>query len=220
MRNRKCKHNWIIIQQYYNEGHTWRDLTKKFGVQQASIFKAIKRGDFKSSRNHSDALKLKYQNGYRRTHTEETKKKISEKRIQYLLAHPEKVPYRINHSSKRSWPEIVFENALKSSGIVGWISEYQHGLYQYDFAWIDKKIDVEVDGGTHKTEKVKKIDARRDIFSKEKGWTVLRFDAERVKKDVVGCIKELISVIERVFPKEYTTVNPTKVGMRLDYKEE
>jgi very-short-patch-repair endonuclease len=34
--------------------------------------------------------------------------------------------------------------------------EYRNSIYKYDFAWLKEKIDVEIDGGTHKTEKVKK----------------------------------------------------------------
>lgn len=97
----------------------------------------------------------------------------------------------MNHSSKKSWPEEVFENALKSSGITGWEYRYRKGIYEYDFAFPELKIDVEVDGATHKSEKVKKIDKRRDKYSKNEGWTVIRFEAKEVKKDVLKCINEL-----------------------------
>jgi very-short-patch-repair endonuclease len=85
----------------------------------------------------------------------------------------------------------VFENALISSEITGWKYRFQNGIYQYDFAFPEQKIDVEIDGGTHLTEKVKKIDARRDEFSRQCGWIVIRFTADQVKKDVVGCIQVL-----------------------------
>lgn len=111
--------------------------------------------------------------------------------IKYLTENPDRVPYLINHSSKKSYPEQVFENALVSSNITGWLYAYQHGIYEYDFAWPEQKIDVEIDGSTHLLENVKKIDIRRDEFSKNKGWIVLRFTASQVKKDVVSCIKEL-----------------------------
>ena len=80
-------------------------------------------------------------------------------------------------------------------GITGWVSRYRHSIYEYDFAWIKEKIDVEIDGSTHKTEKVKKIDSRRDEFSRQNGWLVVRFEAERVKKDVIGCLNELKTII-------------------------
>lgn len=191
----KLKYKWEEIQKFYDDGHTWEEITYKFNINKVTLYRAMKRGYFISSRNKSEAMKLHCIKFGAFKHTEETKRKISKSRIDYLLKHPDKIPYKINHSSKRSWPEIVFENALKSAGITGWESEYQHGIYSYDFAWCDKKIDVEVDGGTHKTEKVKRIDKRRDEFSIKSGWKVIRFDANRVKKDVVGCLNELLPVL-------------------------
>lgn len=184
------KYDWNKIQEFYNKNHTWREVKKEFGVASASIHKAVKRGDLKL-RNKSEASHISHKKFGIRKHTEETKKKISEKRIQFLIENPDKVPYVVNHSSKKSWPEEVFENALKSFGIKGWIYKYRNSIYEYDFAFPDLKLDVEVDGGTHKTEKVKKIDERRDEFSRQQGWKVLRFEAERVKKNVVSCIEEL-----------------------------
>lgn len=46
-------------------------------------------------------------------HSEETKRKISEIRKKFLLEHPDKVPYKLNHSSKQSYPEKFFENFFK-----------------------------------------------------------------------------------------------------------
>ncbi len=126
-----------------------------------------------------------------RTHSDDSKKKISEARLKYLLENPDKVPYLINHSSKMSYPEKIFKNALESADIKGWIYNYQNSIYQYDFAFIDKKIDVEIDGATHLTEKVKRIDERRDTFSKTNGWIVIRFTAKEVKENVLACINKL-----------------------------
>jgi very-short-patch-repair endonuclease/transposase-like protein len=187
---RNNSQNWNEIQIFYDSGNTWSDIQNKYELSALSISKACKSGHFKS-RTQSESIKLHNKKFGARKHNEETKKKISDYRIKYLTEHPDKVPYLINHSSKKSWPEQIFENALISSGITGWKYAHQNGIYEYDFAFIDKKIDVEIDGGTHKSEKVKKIDERRDIFSKSQGWKVIRFEALRVKKDVIGCINEL-----------------------------
>ena len=190
----KTKYNWVEIQKFYDQGHTWRDITNHFGVCQATILSAVKNGRFKS-RNMSDAQIL-YNKKHKRTHSEATKQKISKARIKYLEENPDKVPYLVNHSSKQSYPEKIFQNALISSNITGWEYNYRVGLYQYDFAFLDLKIDVEIDGATHNTNKVKNIDARRDNFSKSNGWIVKRFTAKQVKENVIGCINELKKVIE------------------------
>lgn len=189
------KYNWKQIQKFYDEGHTWREIQDKFGVVQASILKAKERGDF-ISRDRSDAQKISHKNGRGcLKHSEETKDKISKARIKYLTENPDKVPYLINHSSKKSYPEQIFENALISANITGWQYAYRNGIYEYDFAWPEQKIDVEIDGATHLSEKVKKIDERRDKFSTENGWIVLRFSSELVKKDVISCINILQSTL-------------------------
>lgn len=123
------------------------------------------------------------------------KKRISNERIKYLTEHPDKVPYKLNHSSKMSYPEKIFKNALESANIIGWIYNYQNGIYSYDFAFPELKIDVEIDGSTHTQEKVKKIDERRDLFSKENGWIVVRFTAKEVKENVLNCINNVIKFI-------------------------
>jgi very-short-patch-repair endonuclease len=189
------KYNWLKIQKFHDAGNTWREIQKHFGVCQAAISLARKRGDF-ISRNHSDANKIAYKKGRGcKKHSEQTKRKISKARIKYLTENPDKVPYLINHSSKKSYPETIFEQALISSGITGWVYAYQNGMYEYDFAWPKQKIDVEIDGSTHNLPKVQKIDARRDKFSIDNGWIVVRFSADRVKKDIISCINELKALL-------------------------
>ncbi len=189
------KYDWSEIQKFHDAGNTWKEIQEHFGVCQAAICLAKKRGDF-ISRNHSDANKIAYKKGRGcRKHSEQTKHKISKARIKYLTKNPDKVPYLINHSSKKSYPEQIFENALISANITGWQYAYQNGIYEYDFAWPEQKIDVEIDGSTHLSEKVKKIDRRRDKFSKKNGWIVLRFTANKVKTDVVSCINVLLSTL-------------------------
>jgi len=192
----KKKYDWTQIQHDYDSGMTWRDLQNKYQVAAASLHKATLRGDFKS-RSHSDALKLHIKINGARKLSNETKQKISAIRIKYLQENPDKVPYVINHSCKESYPEKVFRIALESEGITGWQQNYRVGIYAFDFAFIDSKIDVEIDGGTHSLEKVKRIDERRDAWSSNQGWTVIRFPANRVKTDVAGCITELKEALEK-----------------------
>lgn len=187
-------YDWNLLQQDYDAGMSHKDLQNKWSVSPSAIRSARIRGEFKS-RTSADACKLYLQSAPPRKHSEATKLKISNIRRKFLEANPDKVPYLINHSSKKSYPEVLFENALIAHNITGWQYNFQNGIYQYDFAFVDIKLDVEVDGGTHLTEKVKKIDARRDDWSKSKGWNVLRFTAKEVKDDVDSCIEKLKKMI-------------------------
>jgi len=48
-------------------------------------------------------------------------------------------------------------------------------------------------------ENVKKIDERRDIFSRKQGWKVIRFTAKEVKENVMLCIIQLNQIIHIQF---------------------
>ncbi|WP_417409789.1 endonuclease domain-containing protein [Hoeflea sp.] len=50
------------------------------------------------------------------------------------------------------------------------------GPYIADFAWLSKKIVVEVDGDSHETDQGRTRDRVRDAWMKDQGYTVLRFN--------------------------------------------
>lgn len=82
-----------------------------------------------------------------------------------MKENPDKVPYLLNHSSKISYPEETIIKYLNLYNIKGWIFQMQFSIYKLDFAFPEYKLDVEIDGATHNTDKVKKIDNRRDLDS-------------------------------------------------------
>ena len=77
-------------------------------------------------------------------HSVETKKKISESRRKFLLENPEKVPYKLNHSSKQSFPEKFFETLFINNGLI-FEKEYHVSTYWLDFCF-NKTFYVEIDG--------------------------------------------------------------------------
>lgn len=182
--------DWNIIQKFYDAGKRWKDITIQFGVCQGTINKAAKCGQFKT-RTRYESRKLRGNlYGFPKP-SEKTKKKISEIRIKYLQEHPDKVPYIINHSSHNSYPELKFKKLLEESGLTGWVYKHRNGIYEYDFAFLELKIDVEIDGGTHTSEKVKKIDIRRDAWSKMNGWTVIRITTKELSSNPIKCINKI-----------------------------
>jgi len=126
-----------------------------------------------------------------RAHTEETKNKISKFQLAFLEANPDKVLYRQFHSSQESYPEKRFRKALEKAQITGWVQNYAAGIYEYDFAFVDLKLDVEIDGDTHLKPGVKQKDQRRDAWSRSQGWAVLRFTAKEVKHNLDQVISRL-----------------------------
>ena len=121
----------------------------------------------------------------RRTHSEETKKKISEARKKYLLENPDKVPYRLNHYSKgRSYPEEYWKIVLDSNNI-SYVEQYPIGLYQLDFAILDQKIDLEIDGSQHYCDqRIVESDKRRTEYLESLGWKVIRVNWSEYQKMV------------------------------------
>lgn len=108
-------------------------------------------------------------------HSEETKQKLSKIRKEYLLLNPDKVPYKLNHYSKgSSYPETYFREVFKKENLI-LTEQYQVGLYSIDFALIEKKIAIEIDGEQHYVdERISQSDIRRTKYLEELGWKIFR----------------------------------------------
>lgn len=110
-----------------------------------------------------------------RPKSEETKKKLSEARIKFLRENPDKVPYKMNHYSKgRSYAEEYWKTVLDSYDM-DYVEQYQFSSYSFDFAFPDKKIDLEIDGDQHYLdERIVASDKRRNAYVAEHGWKTIR----------------------------------------------
>lgn len=116
-------------------------------------------------------------------HTQETKNKISAARIKYLSENPDKVPYKLNHYSKgSSYPEKYWKRVFDKFKLE-YTEQYQIHTYQLDFALVEEKIDIEIDGDQHYLDKrITKSDKRRDEYLKNLGWKVIRIRWSEYKK--------------------------------------
>ena len=135
----------------------------------------------------------------KRPHTEETKKKISDHRIKFLRENPDKVPYKLNHSSKgRSYAEEYWKIVLDTNNLV-YEEQYQICPYQLDFAFPNLKLDLEIDGDQHHLDKrVVESDKRRNLYLEELGWTVIRVKWSDYKKleDKKSFVNNIISLLD------------------------
>lgn len=133
-----------------------------------------------------------------RKHSEETKKRLSKHRIKFLRENPDMVPYKLNHYSKGpSYPEMYWKGILDAHN-VDYTEEYQILSYSLDFALVDKKIDLEIDGEQHYLDKrIAESDIRRTKFLENEGWTVIRIrwseyqKLDRQEKEIF--VKEIIN---------------------------
>lgn len=115
--------------------------------------------------------------------SQQTKEKISKSRIKYLSENPDKVPYKLNHYSKGpSYPERYWKKIFDKFGIK-YTEQYQIHIYQLDFALIDAKIDIEIDGEQHYLdERIVESDKRRNKYLENLGWKIIRIRWSNYKK--------------------------------------
>jgi very-short-patch-repair endonuclease len=109
-----------------------------------------------------------------KTLSEETKKKISNSRIEFLKKNPDKIPYKLNHSSTVSYPETYFIQCLES---VKDNKECQYKVHTYklDFANPAEKLYLEIDGDQHYLDsKMVEHDKRRYKILHDLGWRGIR----------------------------------------------
>jgi very-short-patch-repair endonuclease len=137
-----------------------------------------------------------------RKHTEEEKKNLSIKRKKYIEEHPDKVPYLLNHSSKKSYPETYFDDLFQKEGI-DLKYHKQVGIYELDFYNDEKAIDVEIDGSQHfATKKNIERDERRTIFLNGRGWKVYRIEWSKWCSLNYGEKHEIIKEIKLLLEKD------------------
>lgn len=111
--------------------------------------------------------------GIKITHTEETKKKISEARLRFLKENPDKAPYALNHYSRgESYPERYWKQILIDHKIP-FEQEKRLSLYRLDFAI--GNINLEIDGEQHYCDpRIMRSNIRRDDYLRSLGWKVHR----------------------------------------------
>jgi very-short-patch-repair endonuclease len=133
-------------------------------------------------------------------HAEETKQKISKSRKQYLLKHPDQIPYLLNHSSQESYPEMYFTELFKGETI-NLHKEYYCLGYFLDFCDPIKKIDIEIDGEQHYVDsRIVEHDKIRNAVLEKAGWTVFRVRwaeyktmTDEQKHNIITQIKSLLA---------------------------
>lgn len=165
----KCKNNPNAKE--HEKSDAWYEaMAKRRGHGTNQFTKAKELG---KELKWSDEIKEKIGQSNTGKHlSEESKKKISEARKRYLEKRPEKVPFKLNHSSKESYPERYFREWLQKENIFS-EQEYQVGRYSLDFAWPEKMVYLEIDGSQHSLDWMQNHDKVRTEKLSEKGWTCI-----------------------------------------------
>lgn len=167
------------------------------------------KNDNEKIKQQSETLRQKYKDGKikrifkhekRKPLSEEHKLKIKNKqkdRVLKGLHHGWKINSDIN---RRSYPEKWFiENVLEKFDLYSKYTikeKFSFGRYFFDFAFIELKLDLEIDGGQHiATQEAINHDLKRDNFTKSMNWIVYRINWQNCKKNPNEEIKNFITFI-------------------------
>ena len=145
-----------IIIDYYENNLTIEEIYKKYNIKSRAYVYTF----LKERRDYSERSKLAHQqhpDSFK--HSEETKEKIRQKRLQYMKDHPEDTAWRKKNSP--SYPEQVFIKFLKEKEYdKHYYIERECPVFPYyiDFAFVNEKVAVEIDGSQHLDEERSKKD--------------------------------------------------------------
>ena len=93
-------------------------------------------------------------------------------------------------------PEVLLWHYLRRSQLSGHRFRRQHpiGRYIADFACIEQRLIIELDGGQHTEQR--EYDRQRDAYISSRGYRILRFWNDDVLKDMGAVLEEILRTIE------------------------
>jgi very-short-patch-repair endonuclease len=154
-----------IIDDYTIHHCSIKDIEKKYSMRKAYFLPFLK------LRNRSEALSFGHINKPLK-HSEETKLKMRNARLKWMLDNPEKTSWR---SSNMSYPEKVFmERIMELEMDKKYLIVREKSVFPYfiDFAFENEKIAVEIDGSQHLEKKRMEIDKKKDKLLIDLGWVI------------------------------------------------
>ena len=197
-----------IIRDYIDNWLSLSEISKKYGIKSKSYISQYILGD--KVRSSSEAVKLahkKHPNKFKLS--EETKDKIRKAHLRWMKEHPEQTAWRLKNMS---YPEKCFQKILEDNGLdKKYLIYREYSVFPYfiDFAFINEKLAVEIDGSQHLEEDRKRRDKKKDALLLSKGWKVLRIAANEVTHDGTNALKAVLDMLEKPIT-QYETVGILK----------
>jgi very-short-patch-repair endonuclease len=213
--SKKCEKLSVIknelIRLYVDESYSVNDLRKKFKIQSNDIKDIL--GD--KVRSLSEANKLahkKYPENFK--HTEESKKIMREKRLEFMKNNPEKTAWRL---SNVSYPEKLCIDYIEKNGFdkkYSIVREYSVFPYFIDFAFVNEMVAVEIDGSQHLLPERKESDNKKDELLNELGWLVVRVSEKEIKTNINETFNQILSIL-----KDKPKINNYRIGLVVKPKK-
>ena len=104
----------------------------------------------------------------------------------------------INLRHRQTEAEKALWTKLRSKQLSGTKFRRQQIIGQYivDFVNFDNKLIIEIDGGQHSHDNMRKRDEERTIWLKQHGFNVIRFWDNEVLQNIDGVIERIFAYIK------------------------
>lgn len=138
-----------------------------------------------------------------------------------------------NDKNRRSYPEKFFRKVLNNNSLFDKYTIYENmpfGKYFLDFAIIDLKLNIEIDGQQHfRTQKAIDHDKIRNKYLIENGWKVYRISWLELNNDTKKTIVDFLNYLNTIHENtsRFYSVSEVKLkyliyckscGIELKYK--
>lgn len=180
-----------IKDKYLNDLYSIKELKIEYNLS-SSIVERILKG---ITRSTSEARKIAIVK-YPFKHSEESKQKLRIARLNYMKEHPENTAWR---KSNMSYPEKLFNDELLNKEFdKKFLIERELSVFPYfiDFAFINEKLAIEIDGSQHLLEERKLKDEEKDKLLISLGWKVIRFSENEIKTNLENVFIKILEFIE------------------------
>jgi len=207
-----------VMSDYLNKGLSINKLAKKYSIGKSSVVTII--GNKKRTTKEANKLGRElYSENFK--HSNETKAKLREIRLEYMRNNPDKTAWR---QKNMSYPEKIFKELLENLDYnkkFKIVREYCVFPYFIDFAFVDIKVAIEIDGSQHGNSDVRERDKRKDKLLHKEGWRIIRFHATNVLNktdEIIKILAETIISNEKyiVYPIEKYISRQARNKIKLD----
>lgn len=171
-----------IIDDYVNNWLSIKEIGEKYNIKSKERIKKILGDNIRTSSEASKIAHQKHPDKFKLS--DDAKDKIRKARLKFMKEHPEETAWR--KRNEPSYPEKMFIKFLEEKGYSDkYYIEREYSIFPFyiDFAFIDLKIAVEIDGSQHLEEERQQKDIEKDKLLQDNGWTVIRIAENVIRND-------------------------------------